>query len=501
MAEKPKKNYSTSTFLNEVFRGFGNYAYHSKALTKLSPENQDLFLTTYQDSLGLKYQIKTQDHLARYTENYHEILDSFPDITFDRNPKELKDLANSLHTLDLAIQNIGARFHPDNLTQYLTEERTKVRKMLETQHKNDIQKIEETYAANPAKRKDALARLQSAQQAQLKTIEEKLTRDINALHKAVAEERRRVSTFAALRHENEHMRKIFDEIYLKGDPSEASISLGGEGGVFKDLDFDKLVDYANRNFGALTGRNLGSFQTFTGRDLQVEQTTGKDPSRKAYKFNINLPNISKVHAGFEDLQRGNFSFSSTSYYSDPSNRAMQDLLVIANLLKLSGEENPYAEINGFSKNPDMAMKIAQDAFAALRMVGYPEDKIKIIVNGKTYTMSDKENNFDAIFKTNPRRRQEIAQQVGMHEKNIESIDNMRNEMDAERKKYEAPTPATPVPPAGSKKGASATKTPVAGSTETETPASTAMKKKIADTEDHEEGPEKPRPPGGGIAPQ
>ncbi len=461
MSKRKKEKYSTSTLLNEMFRGFGNYAYHSKALQKLSPENRDLFLTTYQESLGLT-QSNTEAHATRYIKARTDSIASLPGVAFDKNPERLKKLKSLLNSVDHAVQNIGARYHPDNLTSYLGEQRQKAIDFIDQQHQEDIDKIKSTYAADPTQQKNALGTLEAAHQAQRKALEDGITKDVNALHKAVEKEHLRVSTFAVLRHENEHMRKVFDKAYLEGGGNNTGIAMGGEGGIFKDLDFDTLAGYVGNNFKTLTGRNLNV------------QQTGADP-KKTYKFTLDLPNISKFHASIEDLKRLDFSFSSRGYYSDSSNRAMLDMLVIANLLKLSGEENPYADISGYTKNPEMAMKLAQDAFEALRMVGYPEDKIKIIINGKAYTANEKENNFNALFKNNPGRRQEIEQHVSMHQKKADPamLDAMRKEMETERAKYETPsaapsstTGASTSPPAApvklSKSGKSKTPPPDGG---------------------------------------
>ncbi len=444
MLQKFLENISDSShyysFMNQCFRGFGYYAYHSKALAKLSPENRDLFLSTYQESLGLS-ELNMSEQIDSYKNARAATLASLPGIPFDQNPARLQALSESFHTLDLAIQNIGARYHPDNLTGYINEEcqkaigsirhsdGTETKGAIFQQYEEDIALIEAT-VTDPIQKKNALATLASAHEAQIKALKEGFQKNTSSLHKAVEQERLRVSTFAVLRHESQEMKKAFDLAHLKGNTGSSTISLGGAGGVFKDLDFDSLVGYVGNNF-----------KTLTGRDLSVVQT-GDNP--KTHQFSLKLPNVSTFHKSTEDLFSLRSPFRSWGYYSDPSNRPMQDMLVMATLLKLSGEEKPYAQITGFKKNPDMAMKLAQDAFAALRMAGYPEDKIKIIVNGKTYRASEKENNFDALFSTNPARRQEVEQYISMHQKKEQpgSADGMREEIEKERKKFESPSPTS-----------------------------------------------------------
>lgn len=431
------------SFMNQCFRGFGYYAYHSKALAKLSPENRDLFLSTYQESLGLS-NLNMSEHIDKYKNARAATLASLPGLSFDENPKRLEALSESFNTLDLAVQNIGARYHPDNLTGYIDEEcqkaigsirhsdGTETKGAILQQYEEDVALVEASIT-DPVQKKNALATLASAHDAQIKALKEGFKKNTSSLHKAVEKERLRVSTFAVLRHENEEMKKAFDYAHLQGNKGNSTISLGGAGGVFKDLDFDSLVSYVGNNF-----------KTLTGRDLSVTQT-GTNPA--THQFSLKLPNVSTFHKSREDLFNLRSPFRSWGYYSDPSNRPMQDMLVMATLLKLSGEEKPYIEISGFKKNPDMAMKLAQDGFAALRMAGYPEDKIQIIVNGKVYSASEKENNFNALFSANPARRQEVEQYISMHQKKQQpgSADGMRAEIENERKKFESPSTAAATP--------------------------------------------------------
>lgn len=421
-----KKDYNTSSFINECFRGFGYYAYHSRALSKLSPENRDLFLSTYQESLGLP-EINLSQWILKYQQARESTLESLP-VALEKNPERLQELEASFKTLDSAIKKIGSRFHPSNLTQYIEEERQKaigrtkhghppneeiIKGVIMQQYEEDVRRIK-AELTDPTAQKNALATLESAYKSQLQTLEEDLKKDIDTIHRAAEQERLRVSTFATLRHENEQMKRAFDAMYLeKAQPEGSTVTMHGESGIFENLDFDSLCNYVN-----------GNFKTLTGRDLNVTQT-GTSP--KTYQFQLSLPSPSKFHARFSDW----------GYYSDPSNRAMQDMLVMAKLLKLSGEESPCARITGF--DPELAIKLAQDAFAALRMAGYPEDKIKIVVNGKSYSAEDKENNLNALFKANPARQQEIMQYIAMHEEkpNQESSERIKQTIESEREKYKA----------------------------------------------------------------
>lgn len=443
----PNNSYDTSPFLNHCFRGFGHYAYHSEALKKLSPENRDLFLSTYQESLGLSPgQMHTQQYIKQYQEARKTQLSTYPDIDFEMEPERLKNLENSLYALDQAIENIGARYHPHSLTQYLEGEREKALHVIKEQRQLDLDKAKKE--TDLTKLKDMEAAINSFYDTQEKSLEEKFTKNINALHKAVENERLRVSTFAVMRDENEYMRKAFDSHSLKkGSGSDTTISMRGESGIFKDLAFEDICDYVG-----------GNFETLTGRKLHVKK---KSDDPKTYEFHIQFPKISAIRRVFSgDISPWEFLTGSNKlhYYGDPSDRAMQDMLVIATLLKLSGEQNPCAEIQGFEKNPELAMKLAHDAFAALRMAGYEESQIKVIVNGKVYTAEnkDKENknkgDFNTLFKDNPSRKQQIDLQIQAHrepDKKGESYktytETMRAELEKERNKYKkaAASPTTP----------------------------------------------------------
>ncbi len=431
-------DYSTNPFINQCFRGLGHFAYHSKALSKLSPENRDLFLSAYQESLGLSADtMQTTTYIKNFkSERKKQLLEH----GVESDPSGLNNLEKSLEALDKTVQNIGARYHPHNLTRYLNEERKKTLEQIDEQRKADLKKAADTIT-DPDKRTAAEKAINSFYDAQKESLKENITKNIDALHQAVEKERLRVSTFAALRHGNEQMRKAIDKGYLSKESVSASVGIGGEGGIFKDMPFKEFCGYVGQNF-----------KTLTGQTLQVQKKT-TDP--ETYEFNLSLPPTSflgRVRQGINPFSR---------YYSDPSDRAMQDMLLTATLLKMSGEKKPYARIT--CKKADLATKLAQDAFAALRMAGYEEGEIKIYVNGKAYAATaqekDKVSSFDELFKDNPSRKTQINMQVSMQ--NIENkpkeqrphFEAMKKALDDERKKYSGSDAPATKPPAAPPKDA------------------------------------------------
>jgi hypothetical protein len=424
--------HNMTTFMDQCFRGFSDYIYSTQALSKMAPEQRELFLSTYRNSLGLS-ESNLSEHIAKYQTARAAALANIPDIPFDQKPTKLQDVFASFKALDEAIKEIGARYHPDNLTHYLEEERQKavgviqqgvppnqreIKGAIIQQYEEDVALIEATQT-DPIKKKNALETLKSAHQAQLKALEDGIKKDIDKLHKAVEEERHRVSTFAVLRHENEYMKKAFDRAFLGKKNDNVSVALGGEGAIFKDLDFESIFSYVNDNF-----------KTLTGRDIKAEK---KGTNPVTYELKLNFPGISTFDKLTEGFSTGKFNFG---YYTDKSNRAMQDILTMATLLKLSGQEKPCATITT-ENNPVLAMRLAQDAYTALRMAGYQEDKIKIIVDGKVYTSADKDNSFNALFKDNPYKKQEAEVLIQKHQQKNEpeAYDSMKSEMDRERNKH------------------------------------------------------------------
>jgi len=389
--------YDMSFALNYYFRNIDQYSYHSELQQKLSQQTQRKLLAAYQDSIGLPPgKINTTRHADNFLTQRKDSLIGFPGVTFTETP-DISGMKKTLETLDSALKQIGGKYRPDNLLTYLQTEKTDALKKITKQQEADIDAII-TAIADPAEQSKMIVRLKESQKSQYDVFEKAFIADSTALHQAAKLEQKRVSFFALMRQENEEIRKKINNAYMNKGAGHVDVSMGGESAVLKDRTLDEMMEIitdVQGNFKSLTGQSISAQKTASG----------------AYTFSIQYP-----------------STMWSRYYSHRSNRSKVDALVMANLLKLSGEENPVVRVDGFQKNPAIALKLARDLYEAAREVGYPEKNITVIINGKKQTV-------DELFKDAPSRRAEMETRIKGGEETPSASDQaiMKQEMDAYRK--------------------------------------------------------------------
>jgi hypothetical protein len=391
------------SLFNFFFRNVDEYVYHTKTLEKLSPTTRNKLLSAYQDSISLP-PVKTSEHLKTYLKARSAGL---PGEVPEAVVPAITGLEASLGSLDQSLADIGGRFHPSDLNTYLQDERKKALDIINAQHEADTAALKNaplggSIPDEPA-RVRALSNLAAAQKQNIDAFQKAMDDDITALHKAAQKERDRITALAPLRHERDDMRKIMDAIHLNKDDGERAVAtMTGTGGLLAGVEIDDLLQ-ATQN----------RIKTITGAEFQVTKTPPD-----GYSMQFNAPS----------------RLFSPSFYSGASHQSKTTWLTMASFMKALGKESLTLSFN-YSANPTLAMRMVREQFAAAREMGYPEDKLTMMVNGKKYTVEE-------LFKDAPNTKQEIdlkaqhalEKQVGPDQA------AMKQKMDAHRKVIES-TPA------------------------------------------------------------
>ena len=130
------------------------------------------------------------------------------DAGFDATcTQNFQDLRADFDTIQRHIESIGADYHPDLIRGELQTKRNDLLKAIDTQHLKDIEKFDP--------QSDDAEKFKEWHSKQRKELEEKLNKDINALHDAINAEQSRIAAFAFMRQHSEQMRREMKTQHLK----------------------------------------------------------------------------------------------------------------------------------------------------------------------------------------------------------------------------------------------------------------------------------------------
>ena len=367
-------------------------------LNELSEDARKGIVDKYRASIGLPAnKLKTVEFVKAYTESRNKSLSIFT-LTPGFNAKYTQHLIDTFAILDQSLEQIGSKFHPDELLPYLQAERTKAMDAIKLQQSHDQHILKKSSTADPSAQAKALADVAAAQKAELEAFEKGLNERITALHQAAQMERDRIAMLGLLRNTSKEMQRAIDAEYLKGT-GRTTISMAQEGEVLKDLSVDQfLVAIGNKT------------KSVTGNVITVENT----PNGRSFKM---------------DIPNSFFNFTGPwRYHSSPKHLSKVDWLLIASMLKASGAKSAVVNVDGFSGDQALGMKMLREGYEAAREVGFPEDKITVNFNGKKLTHEE-------LFKElNTKQATEARADVAARARATPAIDQgkMKSEMNALR---------------------------------------------------------------------
>lgn len=220
---------------------------------------------------------------------------------------------------------------------------------------------------------DMKSQLVAAHGKAVKDFEENTNKTETQLLKDQQKEMARLSLIMALFNRDEKMREELIAIVQSKKPTKGEVQaeFGDNSAFFKDLDI----------------KDIANLSTITGR------TISRLPDGKG--FVMELPNL----------------LFSSSYYRGSLDRMKGDMMSFALTVRASGYE--AIKMNISHPNEKHRLLLAREAYAACRKVGYPDDKIKISLNGEVLKGEELHKK---LFGSSPDQKTIIEQEASRFDK-------------------------------------------------------------------------------------
>lgn len=364
--------FSPTAWINATFRkyeilGFGTPVYNDEIIKKMSASERETYLTKYKESLflnGIDQSKLFSSYVAERTKSLEVAFKAYPTDAFKQETEKsdtvLSDIQEEIKALDAAIAEIGARFHPDNLKDYIKEKHDDILKKIEAIQATELKALQDelkrNFKVNKKKltdtEKDNIVKtFQKSQQDELENLKKKFTDDLILIHQAAQKERDRVVVLATLREHNPEMKKLLDA--AQKDAGARTILSAGSSGPTDQLKGIELKDVFKH------GPLKQELKTLSGASISGGESGDE--------LNLSLPTGSWVNP-LKWLRQ-----------SDPRDLYGADLRIYAQLCKSKWPDSIELNIAGRSGKGEM---IARKAYEAFREAGYPADKITISIGGQ-----------------------------------------------------------------------------------------------------------------------
>jgi hypothetical protein len=336
----------------------------------------------------LTEQLKGEDN-----KEVREALEGVFALTANTKAKQ-KEYTDELTAINNFLADPESTYKPRDVVAYLhvlkdqgrkaiTEQQDVERVALEGQFKGaEGAKLQEALGIEPEDteafekvKTDMLAQLKQSQEKELEKFDKANNDTLNKLHEVSARERARVARLARLEVMDERNSKEIEklrEANIKPDDAMVSVSFS---------DKDKRAHYK--------GMSPSDFPTVygvTGRPITY--------NKESQTFSIDLPN----------------RIFSPLYYSGWKSDLKSDMMEIAESVWACGYS--HIEMSVEHSDPEHALELAKQAYAAAREQGFDSDKVTVNVNGKV--LSAKE-----IFKDDPSELEAIEQRAKLYSKQRE----------------------------------------------------------------------------------
>ncbi|AHE67773.1 hypothetical protein [Legionella oakridgensis] len=402
------------------------------------PADQQEFLNTYIDSMGLAKGLPGAEAFNAYVDGRIKNADGFAAIKVgdqtlgerlkaaaEHTDEPQRDAAAAIKTgieqalalhgtttaaqetfaakvaeINQAIADPAFRYDPAGLVSRLHVIRNEARSAINTQHEEELHALADKFAEGSDFRahletigmddeqieqlqKDMETSLKESHQKELAAFDKTMNERLTKMHQEAQNERDRIHILAAMYENNATMRRIINELADKNRKPK------GTGGITLSLETsDDEKRLKKVLFQGIQIQDLETIETVAGRSL----TRTKDGG-----FAMEFPH----------------RLSSPFYYGGWNSKMKEDIMSMVLLVKASGHETITMSLN--HKDPEHANELARKAYEACLEAGYKEDEITIKVNGKELSAEQVKE----LYKEYPSRLQAVTSRAQMYQEERE----------------------------------------------------------------------------------